>query len=513
MPSGEAAKRLPIAPSVRAADSGRLRAILVGAVILGAVLRLHHLGTESLWLDEAFSVQLAHSSLSTIAIETAKDVHPPLYYVALHYWVHLAGGSEAGVRMLSAVVSVASIIVLYRLASLLFDRPTGVIAACFAAVSPFQIEFAQEARMYALLAWLSVLSLYFFVRCLSARGPWTRGRWALGAGYVVSTTLMMYTQAYSVFIIAAETLVLVTTMVGSTTESRRTAKQCALALAISVILFLPWLPTLLRQVFQVQRGFWIPQQTTGSFVGMFVSYAGSEPLAWILSVLAVVGVALSLIARDQRGMSRHVMLPVSLLWLACPIVLPFVISRISEPIFLPKYTIAGSLAFLVFAARAVTLVPSRAAAFGVVAMVGWLSWMPLREYYGTVRKVPWREAVATFDRAARPGDVVLLNQSYTEIPFNYYSRRSDLVKVPFLKDVPMAGLTTRTIDQFLIVTVAGHDRVWLVLSNPDGLAPLMIRQLEREYRVSSHATERGIEMYLFVKSEHDELVPAARLVF
>ena len=470
---------------------------LTCAVVLGAALRFHHLGKESLWLDEAFSVQLAHSSLSTIVTETAKDVHPPLYYVALHYWVRVAGDSERAVRLLSALASIATIVVLCRLATHLFGRATGVTAAFFAAVSPFQVEFAQEARMYALLALFSVSSIYFLVRLLDARER--HRRWVF-AGYVLTTTLMMYTQVYSVFIVTAEALVLVSTIVASTPDSRRLAKIAALGLAIAVLLFLPWLPILLRQIFHVQRGFWISGQTPGTLADMFVLYAGSDRLAWMLSGLAVLGIAAGVVVRRAPATSRRLTMAVALLWLACPILLPLVISRFSEPIFLPKYTIVGSLAFIVLAARGATILPGALRAWGAIAMVAvaacW-SWTPLHDYYAATRKVEWREAVANVDRVAHAQDVVLFNQPYAKIPFDYYSHRSDVVKVPFLKDHDDLG--ERSLTEVLTMDVRGHDRVWLVLSNPDELSPLMVRQLTRSFQMSSHTASPGLEIYLFVR--------------
>lgn len=466
--------------------------ILIGA----AALRVHHLGSESLWLDEAFSVQLANSPLSTVLTETARDVHPPFYYMALGAWVKLAGSSEAGARMLSVLLSLAAIVAVYRLGSLLFGKPTGLLAAFFAGVSPFQIEFAQEARMYALLALLSVLSLFFFVRLLTEGA---RVRSWLVAAYSVSTALMLYTQAYAVFIIAAELLVLLSLLVRSTPDSRRSLKRGAFGLALAVILFLPWLPTQMAQVFQVQHGFWIPEGTRMSLPDTVALYAGSVPLAWIMSGFAVLGVVAGSLARNRSGTPRRLSMPVAVLWCLCPIALPFLISQVSSPIFMSKYTIAGSLAFSVLAAHGVVAIFGRWGALGAAVMVGLLTWTPLNDYYGTIRKVKWRETTAAIDRAAEPRDLVLLNQSFSDIPFRYYSRRADLVVVPFLKNVPVEDLTTPTIDVLLSVAAAGHDRVWLVLSNPDRLAPLMVRHFENGYSISRHTVEWGLEVYLFAK--------------
>ena len=52
----------------------------------------------------------------------------------------------------------------YLIASRLFDKRTGLIAALFAAINPFLIYYSQEARMYEMLAALAALLFYGLVR-------------------------------------------------------------------------------------------------------------------------------------------------------------------------------------------------------------------------------------------------------------------------------------------------------------------------------------------------------------
>src|SRR5262249_52865171 len=49
-------------------------------VALGAGLRLFQLTRESVWMEEAFSLELAKGTLGYMVDRTAHDAHPPLYY-------------------------------------------------------------------------------------------------------------------------------------------------------------------------------------------------------------------------------------------------------------------------------------------------------------------------------------------------------------------------------------------------------------------------------------------------
>jgi uncharacterized membrane protein len=142
------------------------RPLLVLSVLLlvGAALRLHDLAAESLWLDEAFAITIARVSLDYIVEMTAQDVHPPLYYVLLYLWMDLWGSTEWHARLLSVAFSLGTIGAAYATGARLVGRRAGLFAAGLLTIAPFQVEFAQEARMYALLALLATLATYAFVR-------------------------------------------------------------------------------------------------------------------------------------------------------------------------------------------------------------------------------------------------------------------------------------------------------------------------------------------------------------
>ena len=145
----------------------------VGVVFLAAVVRLVGLGTPSLWLDEAFSHLFATLPLPLAWEAMLVDaVHPPLYYLLLRPWLALAGESEFALRFPSAVAGVLTVALLYRVGRVWLGERAAFWAALLLALNPFHLWYSQEARMYALLALLSLAVLWAFVRALPRR------RWA-----------------------------------------------------------------------------------------------------------------------------------------------------------------------------------------------------------------------------------------------------------------------------------------------------------------------------------------------
>jgi uncharacterized membrane protein len=165
-------------------------------LIFAAGLRCWHLGSQSLWLDESFSLECSfghdYAQLSlprnvpispaiaytnvrdakpwwTIPRSLDHDLHPPLAYMLLRGWTGIFGYSEAAIRSLSVVASLAGIALLFAVARRLHGDAPALWACLLMAVAQYQIEFAQEAKHYALLAALS-LAILWIVLIAAERG-------------------------------------------------------------------------------------------------------------------------------------------------------------------------------------------------------------------------------------------------------------------------------------------------------------------------------------------------------
>lgn len=148
-----------------------------------------------------FSIVVAKTSLPAIVSAAAQDVHPPLYYFLLHYWMLAFGESDVAVRFLSAIFGILGMPMGYLVGRDLFDKEVGLIGAFIIAVSPHNVYYSQEARMYSLLVLLTLLSMYFFI--LLVRGT---NRKACFVGYILSTTLLLCTRLRPLRCFSAERL-------------------------------------------------------------------------------------------------------------------------------------------------------------------------------------------------------------------------------------------------------------------------------------------------------------------
>ncbi len=447
--------------------------ILAAITLIGLFLRFYHLGTESIWVDELVSMSIADLPALKVIVTTAfGDNHPPLYYFLLHYWMTLFGTSEVAIRSFSALCGVLAIPAIYLVGRQLFDKEVGLIAALILALSSFNIQYSQEARMYSLLVLFALLSTYLFLRLTEQRTL------ILGAGYVVCTTLMLYAHYYGFFVLLAQNIYVLVFLL----TSKRVAIQLRQWIALEAILaalFAPWMYIVITRVVltPVVEWSWIPMPTVNDLAATFVINAGSVTLAILFASLPVLVLfqltrktgtwawrtplrALETFTWNVR-LTNGVSVLFLLIWLVVVNILPFVVSYIVQPIYYARYTLAASAALYLLVAGGVRNISWAYAKVSIIAIIIILSAATLPAYYTSNGKGDARQAALFIDAHAKSGDVVLTFPRWEQQIFSYYNNRTDVSTTPVFF-VPSD--TSATIHERIYSNVTGHDRVWLFAS-------------------------------------------------
>jgi uncharacterized membrane protein len=488
---------------------------LLTIVLIGLLFRIYDLGTQSIWLDEAFSVALAKMTLPQMVQAAAPDVHPPLYYFLLHYWIIVFGTSESAVRLLSVLFGVLAIPMIYVVGRQLFNKEAGLVAALILALSSLNIYYSQETRMYSLMVLLALLSMYFFWRFLQQRSL------VSSVGYVLSTTLLVYTHYYGWFVVIAQNIYVVTLLLLSKHRAYRLRDWVVLQ-AIVVVLFVPWMAVLVNQILRREAAAALvaPPTTTiliytfSSYSGAFASYFGKAVLLALFLLLSV----LSLVAYQKVRGAMDWKAPLKALesyswevrfqdpttvyflvvWLLSIILIPFVISLVvSNPIYQAMYTIAASVAFYLLVARGVLNINGRYTKLAVVGIIVVLSVANLQAYYSSITRPQAREAISLIDANANSGDVVLVSPSYQSWVWNYYNNRTDVA----VKLLDPLGATpsnnSREIQTKVIQSdVLGNNRVWFLSTSG---ANFTLSVLNQSYANVYFKSYYGYDVYLFEK--------------
>ncbi|MDZ8183968.1 MAG: glycosyltransferase family 39 protein [Nostoc sp. ChiSLP02] len=144
-------------------------------IAIAIFLRFFMLSNQSYWYDEGLS--LVNSDVSTLQESIAKvrnitnsDRFQPFYFIVLFWWRQLFGESEFAVRSFSALLGIASIILIFFTALPIYGKKHAFWSLLLVTFSSFCVYYSQEARIYALAMFIASLQLYFFRKVLINNG-------------------------------------------------------------------------------------------------------------------------------------------------------------------------------------------------------------------------------------------------------------------------------------------------------------------------------------------------------
>jgi hypothetical protein len=153
-------------------------------LIVQAALLFWRLDLLPVWGDEQFTLDASAQPLSRIVDLVRDDIHPPLYYVLVHYWTKLpwSAASIVKVRAFSGLWALAATLLLHRL----WRQDSRFLVLW--ALSPCLILYGRMGRSYTLQLFLGCLALYWGMNLI--RDPHRR-RWQWS--YAAAGTLLLYT--------------------------------------------------------------------------------------------------------------------------------------------------------------------------------------------------------------------------------------------------------------------------------------------------------------------------------
>jgi 4-amino-4-deoxy-L-arabinose transferase-like glycosyltransferase len=431
---------------------------------LALAVRLYGLGDKPFWLDEVASLHRATVSLPKLTVNSLHANHYPSYFAVL-WLIAKLGTSQWLLRLPSALFGALAACTAYAIGRAASAARSGTVAGLLMALSPFQVQFGQEARPYTLVTWLILVALWGLIRLardpqaasmtLLAKGA-PQGAW-LAYGIGTAAALDVLNVAVPWFVAANIAALVIGRAAG---DMKRGFWRNWICVQLGIVT--AWAPMLIA-VYVARKGAIIDdvgwawpatRETIRSIVGPVYLLRISNFIVPGMAPAAVPALSLAIAALAAIGAWHLRRRPAVFAVLgAATLILPISLGLVSlfVPVLVPRYFAWSAGPFFVLAGVGLEqlfrerLSRVRSVALGVALTVVCL--INLAPYYDYETKPRWDLAARELAALARPGDVVLVNSYYAYWVLSNFARPAgldeDRIKVTWKREeaIPPPGHT------------------------------------------------------------------------
>lgn len=407
--------------------------------------------------------------LSAVRGVLKRNVHLPLYFYLMHYWIEWFGISEWMLRFPSAFFGALTAVLIFTLGRELFSLFVGLVASILLAFSPEQIYFSQQARMYPLLVLLVVLSTYLIV--LIAKRPTKK---LLYCAYAFVSIAGLYTHYEYVFCLAAQTVYIwILSRAGRQNRKHWLATQAAIALG-----FLPWvLISLAQKKTSPEIIAWVNGSLPANIVltefvtKTFKMISVPElPFGWVSMLLTFVLLILGVVSLAADRQKLFLLCS----WIAFPLLGVVLMDKLlgTRAISITRYWMVIAPALFLVIGVGMERIKRRSVQIGLVAgLGGFLFAAALLTAEGKLRAKPDRhEELAQFidSHVSNSRNQIVLTEGLNSIPLalGYYSKgEMNILRHKWLTD----QMKQRTFSEL----TGGASEILLLVAGPSRAARLL----------------------------------------
>jgi mannosyltransferase len=457
-------------PSIYTDQGSKSRVLII--LLIALVVRSIGIASRPIWYDEAFAILFSEKGLGQMLYGTltptgagSADIHPLGYYTLLWVWMEIFGESLIATRMLSILAGLAVIYLVYKISFELFDANTAGVAALIVALSPFQVHYAQEIRMYALLALWLLLATFSYLRGSKS------GNWHWWVVFGIAAALAQYTHNLAVIFLIP---LAATPILKKDWENLRLVFFSG---CVAILLYLPWLIQLPAQFAKVSSSYWVTKPDISSLFTLLLVFTTNTPLpkGWILPALTL-AILIVVIATKQTLYATSGDGKANGLWTLYLTIAPlFLLFTFSQwiPVYIERVLLPSGAIFCILLAWVIQ--HTKMSNTGRNLLIGLLTVAYTAGIYQhvTYRGFPYgpfREMTSFLHNQVKQGDLIVHSNKLTLLPAMYFDRE---LAQSFVSDPP--GSATDTLapatQQVLEIeaetdigtAVSGAERVWYII--------------------------------------------------
>jgi uncharacterized membrane protein len=395
-------------------------------LIIGFGLRFYDLGTQSLWNDELDSwlnATFFDGFFSVIEKTKGHEPHPPLYWVFLHYWAKFFGDSEYVLRLPSAIVGCATLLMVYYLGAKYFSKKAGLISLCFVIVNMDILLYHQMARGNSIAVFFSLVCLALFLEVFAKDDASFSKYKAKEIGYFVLSLAVMYFHYSAFFAIVAHGL----SATYLVYKKRDLFKKYLVIYSLLAICYIPQILTALKQSSALEGLY----QRVGfySFIEISRYVGGNGYLLYLSSFFIIVTLAWCfcvVFGKKYRKIDR-----VFIISSFFPLAFIILWSCFDRSIFSVRNGLCGIIVFYVLMGHASQLVLEKVSNKTYLLLCFLIIFTGIYDlkykmyYYRENRLPPWNKLVKEVANSFDNKDYVVFSFSYGWGYYRYYANRYD----------------------------------------------------------------------------------------
>lgn len=459
--------------SVSGKDKQIQNLFLAGTLALAFCLRWFRLGASSLWFDEIMTAGRVTERVPEILRELRHLQFPPLYYLTVKVFVKLFGFNEFSLRLPSAIASVLCVFMVYRLGKTLFGQREGLIAAFLITISAYNINYAQEAKMYAMTWLLTTASYLYFFRWLNSL---RRRHLVL---YALFSWLLIFTYYQGFLFLISQNIFFFFYLKAKKTNAWLKTQ------AVILFTYLPWAVLALPHVQDMVSGiYWIDHWPYLYFFKMlFMSCLDLKPWPWefllplfqlplLKKIQAVLYFTLFFLAFIRLGKAKkqnsfqwdlHAGELLMLSWIVIPVIGYVLIDKFSHPILVVRYLGFVHLPLFLLLAKGIGRLSPKLIPLCLAIILIFSIPLNLYPYYHDASKISyedWREAGRFLDKEAGANSIViapvyprLLLRTLRNGFAMYYRNSQEIVNDERLVGIPYGTASNKSSADYQDLTV------------------------------------------------------------
>ncbi|MDZ4819648.1 MAG: glycosyltransferase family 39 protein [Planctomycetota bacterium] len=429
-----------------------LKAVAWLSVAILLVLLLWNSATTNFWDDETMGYFLCLQPAAETFHLMVNNVHedPPLYEVVQYPWIQVVGDNVGLLRLPSVVYFMLTVWGIYAAVRRLSTPSAAYVAVIVACLMPYHWLMPMAMRWYSMTACLAVWNFVAFLDLRTLRradgnhrfgfatariehpSSQTRARWKPWLAYVLSGALLWYANYVAPAFFFSHLLISLASR--NRTAIIRTLFVGWIAIGIA---YLPWLPTLLRQIPLSSKLPGLVKNFVNIASSNWILYAGElvTPSAWWFSFAFVVSALLAGAMLIRYFPTARKPLTVFLVVLLLMIIMRVIIPKRAMLI---SSFFAMSLGIVLYqswisADRKWRVISRAFVALALIGIAGSAYHLVIRQNWAAYRWIDPFESVTAEIKQQHPQALILTNSDsvlfYLGDRYGYLARRGE-IKVP-----------------------------------------------------------------------------------